>query len=654
MDDLLALMGDADDTNDDATNEIAGMAETETDMEKLFGSSTSSICSATSSTGRSDRLSKNGARSSSSSSTSAGSVDPLTKIRIVSRQTSKCELVDKFAPFQFHTTAALANMSNSQKSSFITVPSNKTNGNDVAGKTNMATMGIVMENPSARTSKNGRGFGIFTLGDLNTGPTVSVFLFGHAHSKFATKIKRGAVIAVIGSTLMPPSSKSNGKTRISLSVNDEQQVICVGRAMDYAVCTGKYFRNKQDMPVRCSQYLDTRMGTLCQYHQRQQTLNSGAKKRKVAPGAGASASNRSGVGANKNMTFMQSLKHDRSLKQQSRGGGFSSSTLPTTGLQNQSNMMTMVMPGQGTVVTHNPNMSMTQNQFQTPSASGRGGLGGSHLDLNLGLDLGPTMANRTVVSHQQNLQRAPKHMKVTTMGSSANTLVKSTSSAGVRNPYARTVATPPVNNNNRVLAQGRVGTNTNRDVLGQALRPIGSSSASNTQRSTSLHNNATKNPIERKKQSIIKHMKGFDGSVSVPKPNVLFRKTAPAMSSPFGTTSHSQAVTPSPQVNVDAMRERQRQLAQQLRQNQSSGNGISSHSKRLHKAASRLSSKKEKSKSTIDDLDLYGEMGERNENYRKNMAANNRLSIHENGKDGENSIFEVRVYACDIALKCYK
>lgn len=45
----------------------------------------------------------------------------------------------------------------------------------------------------------------------------------------------------------------------------------------------------------------------------------------------------------------------------------------------------------------------------------------------------------------------------------------------------------------------------------------------------------------------------------------------------------------------------------------------------------------------IDDLDFYGEMGERNANYRRNMAANHRLSIHENGKDGENSIFEVRM-----------
>ena len=67
MDDLLALMGGT----DDATNEIAGMAETETDMEKLFGTS---ICSATN-PGRSDRLSKNGAAGSS------GGNDPRTSSR---------------------------------------------------------------------------------------------------------------------------------------------------------------------------------------------------------------------------------------------------------------------------------------------------------------------------------------------------------------------------------------------------------------------------------------------------------------------------------------------------------------------------------------------------------------------------------------------
>ena len=84
----------------------------------------------------------------------AGSIDPLTKIRIVARQTSKVDLVDYLAPFQFHTAALLASMSKASLSSFITHPSK--NGDECSGRTSMATMGIVLSNSGTRMSKNGR------------------------------------------------------------------------------------------------------------------------------------------------------------------------------------------------------------------------------------------------------------------------------------------------------------------------------------------------------------------------------------------------------------------------------------------------------------------------------------------------------------------
>ena len=114
-------------------------------------------------------------KTSSFSANAIGTVDPLTKIRIVSRYTSRVELVDLLSPFQFHNTTKLAFMSKYDIANLITKPSSLT-GNasgGVVGKTSMATMGIVFTNSGTRISSNsGSAFTIITIGT-----NICIFLY---------------------------------------------------------------------------------------------------------------------------------------------------------------------------------------------------------------------------------------------------------------------------------------------------------------------------------------------------------------------------------------------------------------------------------------------------------------------------------------------
>lgn len=109
-------------------------------------------------------------------SSATGTIDPLTKIRIVARRTSRVELVDLLSPYQFHNTAVLAFMSKYDIANLITQPLSLNNidqSGGVGGKTSMATMGIVFTNSGTRiSSNNGRAFTIITIG-TNT----YIFLF---------------------------------------------------------------------------------------------------------------------------------------------------------------------------------------------------------------------------------------------------------------------------------------------------------------------------------------------------------------------------------------------------------------------------------------------------------------------------------------------
>jgi hypothetical protein len=500
MDDLLALMGNAEET---ITSEIA---KVNSDDENVFFPEENTV-----------KEMSNARHQMSNKGGSVGTVDPLTKIRIVNRKKSKVEMVDIVSSMSFHSTASLANMSKAELSALIVKPSAN---DDAAGKSNMATMGIVFTNSGTRISKNGRGFCVFTVGDLHTGPTVSVFLFGDAYSTHTKQVKAGDVIAVLASNILP--SQNGRETRISLSVNDSDQMVNVGKAMDYGLCSmvekkkvkynNAFHSGVMEQDVRCKNYVDLRCTTYCKLHMKkakdQNQKQSGSVVR----------------GGKKTQTFMQNMREEYRMK-------------PPSSTFHSNNVLTMHMPSGQKVVTTKLSANLNTQQ---PSLSSSGGMTVStalqdalfskneSLKMNFGSRI---EANKNLVSTTSSLRKAPKHMNIP---------------AGSLNTNHSVV--------NKIVHH--------IDLLGEALKVDKTSN--------------TINASERKRQRI-QMSEQYDGKVQVPGPSSLFEEhissKTPAMNTKRAVPSHQNIATPSPEQQQQII-EQQKRLADQLKKQTATSNVI--------------------------------------------------------------------------------
>ena len=480
----------------------------------------------------------------------SSTICPLTRIRIINRQTSKVDIVDILAPYTFHPTGILSSMTKQALSSIV-IP-NSNNMDTLSGKTIAATMGIVFKNSGTCISKkNGRAFTILNIGDLHTGPTISIMMFGEAYSNFVTRIKSGNVVAFVGMNLLPMKDNYGKETRMTLSVCDVDQVIFVGTAMDYGICAGQInsksgnnsggyqpYHNQQRLhngkKKRCKNYIDLRISKFCQYHIRQQT-----QSHKQPNSNGRSSSTHNIVGSNikstmkkGNLSAIQAMKADRAetqllRRQMTHGRNDMSSQIHQ---QNSNKIaMTMVMPKHGStqaksIVTHVP---------KEPSVN----------------------------NNERFLTNVPRNMAKGTQAFSSNVY---DIASGVRNPYTKIKQSIPQASSS---IRKKTALN-NGDLLGQALN---TQSTRQSQFVTKQHNVVKSITGQAKRKKYVpSHAKGFDGQVFVPKPNPLFsRKATPVVtnasmhSSSSVTPSSSQcfAVTPSPTSKV-MMLEKQRKLAE--------------------------------------------------------------------------------------------
>jgi hypothetical protein len=492
MDDLLALMGNAEETDNDIfevnTNEASLSFAEEEPVKELSES-----------------------REKGNSKGSVGVVDPLTKIRIINRKRSKVEMVDIISPMTFHSTASLASMSKAILSTLIVKPSAN---DDAAGKSNMATMGIVFSNSGTRISKNGRGFCALTLGELHTGPTVSVLLFGDAYSTHTKQVKAGDVISVLASNILP--SQNGRETRISLSVSESDQIVHVGKAMDYGLCSmvekkkvqfsNAFHSGVMEQDVRCKNYVDLRCATYCKFHMKkakdQQQRQSGSAIH----------------GGKKTQTFMQNAREEHKMKQ------------PFSAFQNSNSTLTILQPNRQNIVASTNSVSMNT---QKPKISSSGGMAVSMAlqdalhSRNDGLTtkLSSTIVSNNLLSNASiasKLKKAPRHIQV-----NHGTL-----------------------NVNRSIENKN---NDHNDLLGEALNPDTTSNKTN--------------PYTRKRQ-ILQGVNKFDGQVQVPRPCSLFGdnilRQTPALNTKRGESSIQNITNISPEQTLQ-IREQQKRLADQLK-----------------------------------------------------------------------------------------
>jgi len=532
MDDLLALM----ETSVEGTG-VASQPDHPTKHRDLNGETT---------TEKYDAKAKKMITSSTVNtclSAANGTIDPLTKIRIISRRISGVELVDILSPYQFHNTAILAFMSKYDIANLISQPSSSTEINPsggLGGQTSMATMGVVFTNSGTRiSSNNGRAFTIITIGDLHTGPTVTVMLFGHAYSKFTTMIQPGAVLAVLGSNVLPSkqgdsNKRSVAQTRITLSVRDTHQLALIGKALDYGLCSGMTKKRQyqsttrygsksgggNDGEVRCKNYVDLRMGRYCKSHSNQQHENRSS---------GGKPIHRNEL--RKNTTVLQSMRaeHDSAINRYGLGPAKSNGKSKVVSPIGKSN-----------------NLGLNINHY---ASSNSVSLKDSLVMVN---DLIFNNGNGTTTTgyissepvHKSLLQRAPMHMKMMASGKRE----RKTNIGKIQNPYSKTTAIPSLQTSTSTRKPYK---SVSTDLLGQVLGP-------STNNKPRLGKHPTR--IIVKKRPNIVHMEGYDGHVQVPKPHNLFSRAA----CPSNKVLH-QATYTSPPDKVQVLH-KQKSLASQMKQ----------------------------------------------------------------------------------------
>ncbi|KAF5443786.1 hypothetical protein F2P56_036315 [Juglans regia] len=118
-----------------------------------------------------------------------------------------------------------------------------------------ATVGVLTEKGTSKTSSTGKNYCIWKVGCLDEN-TVSLFLFGYAYQK-NWKEQAGTVFALFNCAVR----KDAVGTGFSLSVYSPTQILKIGTAVDYGVCKGK---RKDGMP--CTIGINKLSGICCKYH----------------------------------------------------------------------------------------------------------------------------------------------------------------------------------------------------------------------------------------------------------------------------------------------------------------------------------------------------------------------------------------------------
>lgn len=215
----------------------------------------------------------------SSSSRAEASIDAKIGIRMINRKIGSIDLLDLVSANPYHSPASLVKMTTASRNSLLQDPSPVIDVATVTGRTSLLTIGIVFTNSGTKISKSGRAFSILEIGNLATGPIVSVFLFGDAYSKCSNLCIGGTVVALLNPSIVPPSQNSTSKDNaLSLSVGDQRQLLPVASAKDYGICKGSSKAKRSDgrfADFPCKHHVDTRNGFFCTKHAQQGKVADG-------------------------------------------------------------------------------------------------------------------------------------------------------------------------------------------------------------------------------------------------------------------------------------------------------------------------------------------------------------------------------------------
>ncbi|KAL2937106.1 Protein MCM10-like protein [Bienertia sinuspersici] len=166
-------------------------------------------------------------------------VEKFSGLRIRNQVVSSAELNNQLSDIRFVRLSAIKNLMKGE--------------NDISGC--WATIGVLTEKGSPKTSSTGKSYCIWKVGCLD-GQLVTVFLFGDAYKQHG-KESASTVFAFFNAGARKDASGPG----FQLSVFNGNQILKIGTSADYGVCKG---RRKDGLP--CSIVVNKRLGIYCSFH----------------------------------------------------------------------------------------------------------------------------------------------------------------------------------------------------------------------------------------------------------------------------------------------------------------------------------------------------------------------------------------------------
>ena len=471
------------------------------------------------------------------------SVDDRIGIRMRNRLVSSNDLMELITDYMYFSPSVLSAMALSRLNTLLQDPSPIIDYATVAGKTeNLVTIGIVFSNSGTRISSKGGAFCVLTIGNLNSGPCLSIFLFGSAYGKYCVSCKPGTVIALMQPKLLPAnrgdgnsggsgsSNGSNGRnsnnnsnnSTVTFSVYDIGQLKVVANAKDYGTCKGSSSsRVKQKNgtwsstgQTTCKHYVDKTISEYCDFHRKQnlsgssngkkQNLNKfqqvkSAHSQAAAPILVASRSNNSNNNNNKPNRFLKATIGGVGNNNNNNNSAIRATAKP--------GMMPM------TKITSNPTSSIGIR------SSGSGGNTGRN-NIPMHMTKQPLNNNRSLIERKTNITTSNSGNK----SSNINAVEK------LANRYNSKRARP--NNSSSTTSTGdcwlkeAVATTSVRSKGTAGRRGLSLSQFTNKKSGGggTMTTTSSTTDSNKKKRLINTVGCGFNGSVSIPKPNKMFQQ----------------------------------------------------------------------------------------------------------------------------------
>ncbi|GMY05448.1 protein MCM10 homolog [Fagus crenata] len=173
-----------------------------------------------------------------SKTSNAADVEKFSGLRIRNQLFSPAELRERFSDIRFVRLSTIKNL---------------LVGDTLSGC--WATVGVLTEKGTPKTSSTGKNYSIWKVGSLDEN-TVSLFLFGDAYQR-NSKEQAGTVFALFNCAVRKDAMGAG----FSLSVYSPSQILKIGTSVDYGVCKGK---RKDGMP--CTLAINKRSGVYCKFH----------------------------------------------------------------------------------------------------------------------------------------------------------------------------------------------------------------------------------------------------------------------------------------------------------------------------------------------------------------------------------------------------